>query len=117
MARFAHHSAASTELYGLNRIRVVQTPGVVNIVGNSHGPLPLRDTEIEFLRSEFCRGRIEPFQELAIGEKVCIKCGLMAGVEGILIKKKSSLRFVVTIEMINQNAAVEVNADDIVRIA
>lgn len=99
------------------RIRVVQTPGVVNIVGNSHGPLPLRDTEIEFLRSEFCRGRIEPFQELAIGEKVCIKCGLMAGVEGILIKKKSSLRFVVTIEMINQNAAVEVNADDIVRIA
>ena len=99
------------------RLRVVQTPGVVNLVGNSHGPLPLRDSEIEFLRSEFCRGRIEPYNGIAIGEKVCIKFGLMAGIHGVLVKKKNSLRFVVNIEMINQNAAVEVNADDVERIS
>ena len=37
----------------------------------------------------------------------------MQGVQGTLVQKKSSLRFVLTIALINQNAAVEVRADDL----
>ena len=37
----------------------------------------------------------------------------MRGLEGTLIRKKSSLRFVLTLELINQSAALEVTADEL----
>jgi hypothetical protein len=50
---------------------------------------------------------------LVVGEKVRIKRGSMQGVEGTLIRKKASLRFVLSLELINQHAAVEVAADEL----
>jgi hypothetical protein len=74
--------------------------------------LDLREVE-SFLRAGVGRRRVEPFSELVIGEKVRIRSGIMQGVRGTLIRKSSSLRFVLTIEMINQHAAIEVDAEDI----
>jgi hypothetical protein len=48
-----------------------------------------------------------------VGEKVRIKSGVMQGVQGVLVRKKNSLRFVLTLELINQHAAVEMSADDL----
>jgi transcription antitermination factor NusG len=95
------------------RSKILRTPGVLRIVGNSQGPIPIPASEIEFLRSDFCRQRIEPYRELVVGEKVRIKSGSMQGVQGILVRKKSSLRFVLTLQLINQHAAVEVAADEL----
>jgi transcription antitermination factor NusG len=92
---------------------VLGSPGALRIVGNCQGPLPIPDREIEFLRSDFCRTRVEPYLDLVIGKRVRIKAGPMQGVEGTLVQKKSSLRFVLTIALINQNAALEVRADDL----
>jgi hypothetical protein len=44
---------------------------------------------------------------------VRIKDGSMRGVQGVLVEKRNSLRFVLTIELINQCAAVEVSADEL----
>jgi transcription antitermination factor NusG len=95
------------------RVPVLRSSGVLRIIGNSQGPVPIPDSEIEFLRSDFCRHRIEPFQDLVLGERVRIKSGAMQGLEGTLIRKKSSLRFVLTLELINQHAAIEVAADEL----
>jgi transcription antitermination factor NusG len=95
------------------RARVLQSSGVLHIVGNGREHLPLPDSEIEFLRSSFCRQRIEPYRELVVGERVRIKSGVMQGVCGTLVKKGGALRFVMTLELINQNAAVQVGADDL----
>jgi transcription antitermination factor NusG len=95
------------------RSSILRVPGVLRIVGNSSGPIPIPASEIEFLRSDFCRHRIEPYRELVVGEKVRIKSGSMQGVEGTLVRKKSSLRFVLSLELINQHAAVEVAADEL----
>lgn len=92
---------------------VLRAPGVRRIIGNGRGPLPLRSAEIDFMRSEEWRDRIEPYRELAVGERVRITQGFMQGLEGVLVRKKSSLRFVLTLELINQNAAVEVSAADL----
>ena len=92
---------------------ILRSPGVLRIVGNSQGPIPIPAAEIEFLRSDFCRKRIEPYKELVVGERVRIKCGAMQGVAGTLVRKSNSLRFVLNIELINQNAAVEVSAEDL----
>jgi transcription antitermination factor NusG len=95
------------------RAKVLACPGVLHIVGNHREPLALDDSEVDFLRLGMYQRRVEPFSELVIGEKVRIKSGMLQGVKGTLIRKSSSLRFVLTIEMINQHAAIEVDAEDI----
>lgn len=103
---FVHINSAEQSL-------VLQSPGVRKLVGNQKGPTPLRDAEIAFLRSELCRDRIEPYHDLVVGERVRIKYGPMQGLEGVLIRKKNSLRFILTLELINQSASVEVGADEL----
>ena len=95
------------------RTKVLQSPGVLHIVGNGRKHIPLPDAEIEFLRSGLCRQRIEPYRELVVGEKVRIKGGVMQGVCGTLVRKGSGVRFVLTLELINQHAAVQVDAEDL----
>ena len=95
------------------RDKVLQSPGVLQIVGKKSECLPLADSEIEFLRSGVCRQRIEPYRELVIGDRVRIKSGVMQGVEGTLVRRGSSMRFVLTIELINQHAAIQVDAEDL----
>jgi len=100
-------------LHGTDRSRVLGLSGVLRIVGNARGPIAVPRSEIDFLRSDFCRQRVEPYHELVVGQKVRIKSGSMQGVQGVLVRKKSSLRFVLTLALINQNAAVEVGAEDL----
>jgi transcription antitermination factor NusG len=95
------------------RVKVLQCPGVLHIVGNGRNDVPLSDTEVEFLRSGLNGRKVEPFGDLAIGERVRIKSGVMQGVEGVLVRKKARLRFVLAIDLIKQNAAVEIDADDL----
>jgi len=95
------------------RAKVLQSPGVLQIVGNSRECAPVPDAEIEFLRSDFCRQRIEPYRDLVIGERVRIKSGVMQGIQGALVRKSNSMRFVLTLESINQHAAIQVDAENL----
>ncbi len=100
-------------IHSTQRAAVLQSSGIIQIVGNSKESIALPDSEIEFLRSGFCRQRLEPFRELVVGETVRIKSGVMEGVQGTLVQKNDSMRFVLTLHLINQNAAVQVRAEDL----
>ncbi len=95
------------------RASVLAAPGVLRIIGNGRKPLPIADTMIEFLRSDLCISKIEPYQELVLGQKVRIRNGPMQGVQGVLVRKNNCLRFVITIDLINQHAAVEIDAGNL----
>jgi transcription antitermination factor NusG len=82
-------------------------------VGNGRGPVALPDAEIEFLRTRLDRQRVEPYNELVAGERVRIRSGLMQGVEGTLVRRSSGLRFVLTVQLINQHAAMQVDGEDL----
>ncbi|MDR3742404.1 MAG: transcription termination/antitermination NusG family protein [Terracidiphilus sp.] len=92
---------------------VLRSPGVRGIVGNHQGPIALPANEIEFLRMGVADRAVEPFSEIAVGQRVRIRGGSLQGLEGTLIRKKSSLRFVLTLQLIGQSAAVEVSAEDL----
>jgi transcription antitermination factor NusG len=96
------------------RPRVFRTPGIVRLVGSSHGPAPILTSEIDVLRSDVFRNRLEPYRELVIGERVLIRSGPMQGVEGTLVRRKNGLRFILSIGLINQHAALEIAAEDVV---
>lgn len=95
------------------RGKVLGAPGVLRIVGNNREPVPVPDATIEFLRSDLCGNRIEPYCELVVGQKVRICHGPMRGLQGVLVRKNHNLRFVLTIELINQHAAVEIGAENL----
>jgi transcription antitermination factor NusG len=93
------------------RVKVLQSPGVVQIVGGRKECAALSNSEIEFLRSGLQGRKIEPYRELVVGQRVRIKSGLMEGVEGTLVRRCNGVRFVLTLALINQHAAIEVDAE------
>lgn len=95
------------------RAKVLGSPGVLRIVGNSREPIPLPDGEIELLRSDFCRSRAEPYRDLVVGEKVRVRSGLMRGIEGTLVRKNNGSRFVISLGLINLHAAIELSAQEL----
>ncbi|HEY2469490.1 MAG TPA: UpxY family transcription antiterminator [Terracidiphilus sp.] len=93
------------------RGRVLQVPGVLHIVGNGRHSVPVEDAQVELLRLGFKGKKMEPYTEFVVGEKVRIDTGVMQGVEGTLVRKSNQLRFVLSVNLINQYAVVEVDAD------
>ena len=92
---------------------VLGMPGVLSIVGSPKEPWPLPHVEIEALRFGARMSKVEPHPYLKVGERVRIAAGSMAGVEGILVRKKNEFRFVLTLDAIMRSVAVEVDADDL----
>jgi transcription antitermination factor NusG len=92
---------------------VLGTPGVLSIVGSARESWPLPDLEIEALRSGLFERNIEPHPYLVVGQRVRIVAGVMAGVEGVLMRKKNDLRVVLSLDTIMRSVAVEVSAEEV----
>jgi len=93
------------------RFRVLDVPGVLSFVGPRGEPARLSDFEIETLRSGLHLQKFEPYRGLAIGQKVRINAGALQGLEGTLVRNANGLRVVITVELIQQSVAVELDAD------
>lgn len=96
------------------RLRVLQIPSVVRLVGFNGIPTPLNDDEMQGMRNGLS-GTLcaEPCPYLQVGCRVRIKSGPLAGIEGILRRKKGTYRFVLSLELIQRSIVVEVDAEDI----
>ncbi len=97
----------------LERVRALDIPGVLSIVGSRQEPTPLLDLEIDSLRSELHLRRFQPYPHLTTGARVRIKSGALAGMEGIVLRQKNSFRVVLTVNLIMQSVAVEVDAGEL----
>lgn len=95
------------------RVRVLEVPGVLSLVGFGRNLAPLPDFEIEALRSGLGQRNIEPHPYPVIGERVRIKAGAMMGLEGVLVRKKNNFRVVLVLDVIMGCVSVEVDADDL----
>jgi transcriptional antiterminator NusG len=95
------------------RIRTLGVSGVLSMVGRGNTPAPLPNDEIERLRSGLHLRKYEPHPYLAAGVKARIVAGPFAGMEGVVLRKKSGLRVVVAIDLIVQSVALEVSAEEL----
>ncbi len=95
------------------RVGVLAVPGVLALVGSGKSPAPLPDSEIEALRSSIGGQRIEPHPYLVVGERVRITAGALAGMGGVLVRRKNNLRVVLALDVILRCVAVEVDACDV----
>ena len=95
------------------RVSVLEVPGVVSIIGTASRPAPLPDFEVEALRGGLDPMRVEPHPLITIGQRVRIKVGALAGIQGIVVRRKGSLRVVLTLELLMQSIAIEVDGGDV----
>jgi hypothetical protein len=73
------------------------------------------DEEIEAIRRTVeGQFRVEPHPFLRCGDRVRVVRGSLEGVEGILTRKKNLCRLVLSVEMLAQSVAVEIDALDVV---
>jgi len=98
----------------VDRLRVLQVPSVVRIIGFNGHLAALPDAEIEGLKNGLAGDvRAEPHPFLTVGSRVRIKAGPLEGREGILIRRKGSLRVVLSIELIQRSIVVDVDLADV----
>jgi transcription termination/antitermination protein NusG len=97
-----------------DRLQVQQVPGVARLVGFVGMPAALPDEEIGTLRASLSDGVwAEPYPFLTVGRRVRLKSGPLAGIEGVLLKRKGKLRVVISIDLIQRAVAVDVDAADL----
>jgi len=95
------------------KLRLLQLPGVIGFAVNSAHPTAMAPADIEALRalSVICRAEPHPF--LKAGDRVQIVAGPLAGMQGILLRRKQELRVVLSLDFILRSVAVEVSEFDI----
>jgi transcription antitermination factor NusG len=97
-----------------NKLQVLELPGVVRLVSFNGQPAVVPADEIEVLRDRLSDARsIEPHPYLRAGRRVRVRCGAMAGLEGIIVRRKDRCRLVFSIDLIMRSVAVEVDEADV----
>jgi transcription antitermination factor NusG len=94
------------------RCAVLSTPGVTSIVGFANLPTPVSEDEIAAVRTILASGLpTQPWPVVRVGQSIRIERGSLAGLQGILIREKDSLRVVVSLELLQRAVAVEIDRD------
>lgn len=97
-----------------NKLRVLEIPSVVCLVGFNGHPAALPDHVVEALRNGLSRdGHVAPSANLITGRRVRITSGPFAGLEGFYKQERNSFRVVVSLDLIQRSIAVDVNRCDI----
>src|SRR5574341_1788000 len=96
-------------------LEVLKTRGTVAFVALEPGtPTPISADEINSLKLVIGSGRdIDVYPGLKEGMKVRITCGPLAGVEGILSRKKDECIFSVNVGLLGRSVLVKVTPQDI----
>ena len=97
-----------------DRIAVLETVGVARLVGINGKAVPIPEEQIAAVRTLMeHRLPCSPYPYLVEGMRVRIKCGLLAGTDGILIAKKQRHRLVISVDLIQQAVAVDVDSAEV----
>jgi transcription antitermination factor NusG len=91
---------------------IVRTPGVVHVVGSGGSPCQIDETEMRSLRTLVAsQVLMAPYRFLRLGQRVVIRHGRLAGIEGIVEAFRSGYRIVISITLLQRSVAAELEAD------
>jgi len=97
-----------------DHLAVQTVSGVVSLVGGGQRPEPIPDAEIEAIKTLMASDLpYDAHPYLREGMTVEVKRGPLEGVQGILVRKAKRHRLVISIHLIQQAAAVEIDAADV----
>ncbi len=114
MPLFSGYSFVRVVLSSVERLKVLQTHGVVGFVGINSIGTAIPDSQIEDIRTLL--GSKVPFEEeryLQVGQKVRIRGGALDGVEGILAAHNDDRSLVISVEPIQRSLSVRIKGYEV----
>jgi transcription antitermination factor NusG len=94
-----------------DRLPILTTPGVFQIVGAGKTPLPIDESEIAAIQATIKSGLpSQPWPFLQIGQTVRIEDGPLRGLEGILLESRGHHRLVLSVTLLQRSIAVQLEA-------
>ncbi|MGB8540706.1 MAG: UpxY family transcription antiterminator [Candidatus Acidiferrales bacterium] len=94
-----------------DRLPILKTPGVIQIVGFNRVPAVVEESEISALQTLMAAGvPNHPCPFLELGDKVRIESGPLRGLEGILMDFKGHHRLVLSVTLLQRSVAVEIDS-------
>lgn len=96
------------------RVQVLQTAGVVRILGTGNQIEPVPDIELDAIRRLLAAGRkCQGHPGLLPGTRVTVISGPLRGVEGTLIKIRNETRLQCSVELLGRSVSVEIDTRDL----
>ena len=93
-----------------NRLPVLITPGVIQIVGIGKTPIPVEEQEIAAIQRVGKSGlSTMPWPYMQVGHVARIEDGPLRGMTGIVIKIKSGMKLVLSVNLLQRSIAVEID--------
>ena len=93
-----------------DRLPILKTPGVIQIVGYNRKPVEIDEAEIGAIRTLVGSGMAsQPWPYLHVGDRVQIESGPLQGMSGILTNFKGKHRLIVSITLLQRAVAVEID--------
>jgi transcription antitermination factor NusG len=97
-----------------NRLPILTTPGVTQVLGAGNAPIALCDSEIASLQAAMrANVPVQPFPYIQAGQRVRIERGALAGTEGIILSFKETLRLVLSITLLQRSVLLEIDRDQV----
>ena len=96
-------------------LEILKTPGVVKILGNEAGPLPIPEGQIESIK-KILNGKaaVSPFPYLKEGQLVRVVDGPLKGCQGFSIKiKEEKEKLVISLDLLRRSVSVEIESASI----
>lgn len=93
-----------------DRLPILIVPGVLSIVGIGKAPATIPESQISSLQQVITSGmQCGPWPFVRAGQSVSVERGPFAGLKGIVIQDKSSLRLVLSLPLLQRAVAVEMD--------
>jgi transcription antitermination factor NusG len=101
-----------------HKVNLLQIPGVMRFVSTDGKPATISSEEIERIRlieRQYSDIQNEPY--FSTGDRVMVKQGPFAGMQGVLLKKLNSRpRFLIRLPLLQQAISVDISVDDLMKI-
>jgi transcription antitermination factor NusG len=92
---------------------ILSSPAVEYIVGFAAGPAPVPETELESIRRSLAVGA-RPTPYLSVGQRVRVKDGAFAGIEGVLRHVNNRSQLIVSIHLLCRSVALHIDETQLV---
>jgi transcription antitermination factor NusG len=99
------------------KVEILKAPGVFSLVESGGRACEIEDGEIKsIIKATANPSQVTPHPYLKSGDRVRIRHGALAGIEGILTRFKNQFRVVLNLHLLNKAIAVEVDISTVERV-
>jgi len=101
-----------------DRLRLLQIPGLVRLVGFGARPTPIPDQDVDNVRKALGSGLlVQPHPYLIAGTRVEVRSGPLMGLTGVVLRRHGEWRVVLSVDLLRRSIVVDLDGADVVSIA